>query len=114
FTRPVPGTELNLSLLLPSWTGMAPSIILGFAAIRRRDLARHRACMARAYALALGAGTQVLTQGIGNAVFGPSELTTALMLGAGWGINLAVVEYIIRARFPASARARTPVSATAA
>ncbi len=70
--------------------------------------------MARAYALALGAGTQVLTLGIGNAVFGPSDLTTALMLGAGWGINLAVVEYIIRFRFPTSVRARTPVPMTAA
>jgi len=69
--------------------------------------------MARAYALALGAGTQVLTLGIGNAFFGRSELTTALMLGAGWGINLAVVEYIIRFRFPSSARARTPVPMTA-
>ena len=63
--------------------------------------------MARAYALALGAGTQALTLGIGNAVFGTSELNTALMLGAGWAINLAVVEYIIRFRFPASVRART-------
>ncbi len=52
--------------------------------------------MTRAYALALGAGTQVFTQGIGNAVFGTSELNTALMLGAGWGINLVVAEYVIR------------------
>ena len=110
----VPGGALAHVFRLGFGTGMAASIILGFVAIRNRDVARHRAWMARAYALALGAGTQVLTQGIGNAVFGPSELTTALMLGAGWGINLAVVEYIIRARFPASARARTPVSATAA
>jgi hypothetical protein len=91
---------------------MAASIILGFNAIRRRDVARHRAWMARAYALALGAGTQVLTLAIGKAVFGPSELTTALMLGAGWGINLAIVEYIIRFRFRAAVRARTPVSVT--
>jgi hypothetical protein len=50
---------------------------------------------------------------IGNAVFGTSELNTALMLGAGWGINLAVVEYVIRARSRASVRARTPASVTA-
>jgi uncharacterized membrane protein len=110
----VPGGELAHVFRLAFGTGMAASIILGFIAIRRRDVARHRAWMARAYALALGAGTQVLTQGIGNAVFGTSELNTALMLGAGWVINLAVVEYIIRARFPAPVRARTPVSATAA
>jgi len=110
----VPGGALAHVFRLGFGTGMAVSIILGFIAIRRRDVARHRAWMARAYALALGAGTQVLTQGIGNALFGTSELNTALMLGAGWGINLAVVEYVIHARFRASVRARTPVSATAA
>ena len=51
--------------------------------------------MTRAYALALGAGTQVFTQGIGNAVFGTNTLNTDLMLGAGWVINLAVAEYVI-------------------
>ena len=52
--------------------------------------------MTRAYALALGAGTQVFTLGIGKAVFGASELSTDLSLGAGWAINLAVAEYVIR------------------
>jgi len=105
----IPGGALATVFRLGFGTGMAASIILGFIAIRRRDMARHRAWMARAYALALGAGTQVLTLGIGKAIFGDSELTTALMLGAGWGINVAVVEYIIRFRFPSSVRARTPV-----
>jgi len=110
----IPGGALATVFRLGFGTGMAASIILGFIAIRRRDMARHRAWMARAYALALGAGTQVLTLGIGKAIFGDSELTTALMLGAGWGINLAVVEYIIRFRFRAPVRARTPVPITAA
>ena len=110
----IPGGTLAHVFRLGFGTGMAASIILGFIAIRRREIARHRAWMARAYALALGAGTQVITLGIGNAVFGPSALTTALMLGAGWGINLAVVEYIIRFRFRAPVRARTPVPITAA
>ena len=81
-------------------TGWVPfalvSIVLGFAAIRRGDVSRHRAWMTCAYALALGAGTQVFTQGIGKALFGTSELTTDLCLGAGWVINLAVAEYVIR------------------
>ncbi len=68
--------------------------------------------MARAYAPALGACTQVLALGIENAVFGTTQHRP--MPGAGWVINLAVVEYIIRARFPASVRARTPASVTAA
>jgi len=94
----VPGGALGQVFRLAFGTGMAASIILGFNAIRHGDVRRHRAWMARAYALALGAGTQAFTLGIGHAVLGTSELTTALMLGAGWVINLAVVEYIIRAR----------------
>jgi uncharacterized membrane protein len=109
----IPGGALATVFRLGFGTGMAASIILGFMAIRRREIARHRAWMARAYALALGAGTQVLTLGVGHAVFGPSDLTTALMLGVGWGINLAVVEYIIRFRFQSPVRARTPVSVPA-
>ena len=83
-------------LRLAFGSGMAASILLGFAAIRRGDVARHRAWMTRAYALALGAGTQVFTQGIGNAVYGANEFTTTLTMGAGWVINLAVAEYFIR------------------
>jgi hypothetical protein len=75
---------------------MAASLVLGVAAIRRLDIAGHRAWMTRAYALALGAGTQTFTLGIGGAVFGTSQLTKDLMLGAGWVINLAVAEYVIR------------------
>ena len=110
----IPGGELGHVFRLAFGTGMAASLILGFNAIRSGDARRHRAWMARAYALALGAGTQAFTLGIGHAVLGTSELTTALMLGAGWVINLAVVEYVIRARTPASRRARTPGSVTAA
>ncbi|MDQ6948142.1 MAG: DUF2306 domain-containing protein [Actinomycetota bacterium] len=109
-----PGGVLAQVLRLAFGTGMAASIILGLNAIRHRDIPSHRAWMARAYALALGAGTQALTLGIGKAVFGTGDLTIALMLGAGWAINVAVVEYIIRTRFPASVRTRTPVSVTAA
>jgi uncharacterized membrane protein len=92
-----PGTgELAYAFRLAFGSGMAASIVLGLTAIRRRDIARHRAWMTRAYALALGAGTQVFTQGVGQAVFGTSELTTDLCLGAAWAINLAVAEYVIR------------------
>jgi uncharacterized membrane protein len=101
-----PGTgALAYVFRLAFGSGMAASIILGFTAIRRGDVARHRAWMTRAYALALGACTQVFTQGIGKAVFGTSELTTDLCLGAGWAINLAVAEYVIRR--PARRRAIT-------
>ncbi len=75
---------------------MAGSIILGLAAIRQRDIARHRAWMTRAYALALGAGTQAFTVGFGEAAFGADVARHDLMMGAGWAINLAVAEWIIR------------------
>jgi uncharacterized membrane protein len=83
---------------LASGSGLAASIVLGFIAIRRGDVTRHRAWMTRAYALALGAGTQVFTKGIGGAVFGARPLTMDLSLGAGWVINLAIAEYVIRRR----------------
>jgi uncharacterized membrane protein len=92
-----PGTgQLAYLFRLAFGSGMAVSIVLGFAAIRRGDVARHRAWMTRAYAVGLGAGTQAFTQGIGAAVFGPGELVRDLMLGAGWVVNLAVAEYVIR------------------
>jgi hypothetical protein len=77
-------------------TAMTASLILGVTAIRRRDIARHQAWMTRAYALALGAATQLFTLAIGPAVFGPGVLTHDLSLGAAWLINLAVAEYVIR------------------
>ena len=50
----------------------------------------------RAYALALGAGTQTLTQGIGEALSGTGELSTAISVGSGWVVNAAVAEWVIR------------------
>ena len=76
--------------------GLALSIILGFRAIRQRRLPQHRAWMIRAFALGLGAATQVFTLGFGEAIFGRTELSIALLNGAGWAINLAVAEWLIR------------------
>ncbi|MGW2158287.1 DUF2306 domain-containing protein [Nonomuraea sp. NPDC001699] len=78
-------------------TAMAACLLLGLAAIRRRDVARHRAWMTRGYAIGLGAGTQAFTLAFGLAAFGPpGELGRALLVGAGWVINLAVAESIVR------------------
>jgi predicted membrane protein DUF2306 len=92
-------------------SAMALSIVLGFLAIRRRDVARHRAWMIRAYAIALAAGAQVFTLGIGEAIVGKGDTSSALFAGAGWVINLAVAEWAIRRRparrvVPARARAQ--------
>jgi uncharacterized membrane protein YozB (DUF420 family) len=91
-------SELLFLFRLLAGLGMALSIVLGFAAIRRRDIKRHRAWMIRAVAIGLGAGTQVLTLGFGEAIFGKTELSVALLNGAGWVINLAVAELAIRRR----------------
>lgn len=69
--------------------------------------------MTRAYALALGAGTQVFTEGIGTALFGTTELVTDLALGAGWAINLAVAEYVIRRPVRRRTISRPALGATA-
>ncbi|TWD81146.1 putative membrane protein DUF2306 [Kribbella amoyensis] len=96
FYTGAPGGDLLWAVRLVVSTATAADLVLGFAAIRRRDIPAHRAWMIRAYALALGAGTQVLTQGIGEAVLGTSELSTAVSVSSGWLINAAVAEWIIR------------------
>ena len=87
---------LLYSVRLLVGAGMGACVLLGLAAIRRRDIAAHAAWMTRAYALALGAGTQPFTVGFGEAVFGAGIVRTDLMMSAGWGLNLAVAELLIR------------------
>jgi hypothetical protein len=86
-------------------SAMAGSILLGIDAIRRRDFTSHGEWMIRGYAIGLGAGTQVLTHLPWFLLFGtPGEASRALMMGAGWVINVAVAEWIIRRRrFPVAA-----------
>ena len=78
-------------------SGMILSIILGFISIRRRDVAEHQAWMTRAYAIGMGAATQVLTGMAGALTLGTvNEFENALLMGAAWVINLAVAEWSIR------------------
>jgi uncharacterized membrane protein len=79
---------------------MVVSIVLAIDAIRRRDFASHGAWMTRAYAIGLGAATQVLTH-LPWAILmdgKPGEGPRAVMMGAGWVINVIVAEWIIRTR----------------
>ncbi len=75
---------------------MALSIVLAYLAARRRDFMRHAAWMTRAYALGMGAGTQVLTHLPWFIVVGglPDPVTRVWLMGAGWGINLVVAEIV--------------------
>ena len=97
FYVPQPGTgHLLYVLRLGFGSAMAGCLVLGFTAIRRRDIAAHQAWMIRAYAIALAAGTQPFTIGIGGAVLGTGVIQTDLATGAGWVVNLAVAEWAIR------------------
>ncbi len=102
---PQPGTgDLLYVLRLVFASAMAGCLVLGFTAIRRHDVAAHRAWMIRAYAIGLAAGTQAFTEGVGAALVGTGELRGDLVKGAGWAINLAVAEYAIRRRTTAPRR----------
>ena len=58
FYRAQPGTgDLLYVLRLVFGSAMAACLVLGLAAVRRRDIAAHRAWMIRAYAIGLAAGT---------------------------------------------------------
>jgi uncharacterized membrane protein YozB (DUF420 family) len=97
FHDPQPGTGPVLFVLrLVVAPGMAGCLVAGVVAARRRDFTAHRAWMIRAYALALGAGTQVFTQGFGEVVVGHGELRGDVLKTAGWVINLAVAEWVVR------------------
>jgi uncharacterized membrane protein len=97
FYQAQPGTGQVLYVLrLLFASAMAASLLLGVIAIRRRDIAAHRAWMIRAYAIGLAAGTQAFTEGVAGAIFGTGELRMDLAKGAGWVINLAIAECAIR------------------
>lgn len=109
FYAGAPGGGLLRAVRIVVSTAMGAALVLGLAAVRRGDVRAHRAWMIRAYALALGAGSQVFTQGVGEAVFGASELSTALSISSGWLLNAAVAEWIIRRSSQVSAPARVTV-----
>jgi uncharacterized membrane protein len=87
-------------------SAMLASIALALDAIRRRDFASHGAWMTRAYAIGMGAATQVLTHLPWFILFGkPGESSRAVLMGAGWVINLVVAERVIRGHRPVPLRA---------
>lgn len=76
----------------------------GFLAARRRDFVEHGKWMVRAYALGLGAGTQVLTH-LPWFLFPElrGEVLRTVCMGAGWAINAGVAEWIVARRARGSA-----------
>jgi len=100
YARPPGDGESLVVVRLIFGSAMLASIVLAVVAIQRRDFPSHGAWMRRAYAIALGAGTQVFTMLPWVVVFGPigaaDELPRTVLMTAGWVINVAVAETIIR------------------
>ena len=93
-------------------TAMVMSIVLGVDAVRRRDFKAHGAWMTRAYAIGLGAGTQVFTHLPWFILIEgkPGESGRTVMMGAGWVINVLVAEWIIRKGKRRAETVRSPLS----
>lgn len=78
-------------------SAMVASLVLSVDAIRRRDFAAHGRWMIRAYAIGMGAGTQVVTHMPYFVIVGtPDEASRAALMGAGWIINVVAAEWIVR------------------
>jgi uncharacterized membrane protein len=110
YPHPVGDGDLLSALRLLFGSAMIVSMVLGYTAIRRRDVIRHRAWITRGYAIGLAAGTQTLTLLAGELIAGkPNELSRALLMGLAWVINLAVAEWVIRKRLAPRSRAASVV-----
>lgn len=72
-------------------------IIYGVDAIRKKQYEKHGEWMIRAYAIAMGAGTQVLTH-LPWVIFPNSknEFSRSVFMISAWVINMIVAEWIIR------------------
>jgi uncharacterized membrane protein len=99
YRMPAHDGALVYGLRLLFGSAMLLALLRGVTALQRRDFVQHGNWMLRAYAIGMGAGTQVLT-GMVAAAFAdpPTELSRALLMGVAWVINLAVAEWIIRRR----------------
>jgi uncharacterized membrane protein len=95
---PKPFDSLLLNALrLAAGGAMVAFIVRSLIAVYRRDLGAHGRFMTRAYALGAAGGTQAFTllPFAASAAF-RTELSMALLMGAGWLINLAVAEWALR------------------
>jgi len=112
YPKPADVGVLLTGIRLVFGTAWVVAIVLGFAAIRRRDVTGHRAWMIRGFAIGLGAGTQAVTLTLWLVAVGtPDRLAKAVLMLAAWLVNLAVAEWIIR-RHVKPSRATVQVGAT--
>ncbi|GAA3724343.1 DUF2306 domain-containing protein [Salinactinospora qingdaonensis] len=105
YDLPATDGELLAAFRLVFGTVMVVAIVVAFLAVRRRDISTHSAWMVRGYAIGQGAGTQVFTHLPWILFVGPpGELSRALLMAAGWVINLVVAEWVIRTYLARPAR----------
>jgi uncharacterized membrane protein len=90
-------------------SAMAAALVLAYVEVRRGNIARHRAWVIRGYAIGQGAGTQVFTHlPLLLVADGYTPTSRAVAMGAGWVVNIAVAEWIIRGRPVPWGRAARP------
>jgi uncharacterized membrane protein len=77
---------------------MLMCVALSVETLRRRKFDQHGDWMIRAYAIAMGAGTQVLTHLPWFILVDlkPGVTPRAIMMGLGWVINVVFAEWVIR------------------
>ncbi len=93
------GGDLLYGARLLFGTAMIASIGLGFGAIRCHDVPAHRRWMTRAYAIGLGAATQIPVLLVAELIAGPpDEMQRAVLMTAAWLVNLAIAEMNLRRR----------------
>jgi len=75
---------------------MSAYILLGLSSVLKKRIAQHQVWMIRAYALGLGAGTQVLIAIPWLLTVGePSGIARDILMTAAWIINVVVGEWVI-------------------
>ena len=95
---PHPSTWVLTSARLAAGAGLAAALITALVAIGRRDIARHRAWMIRAYAVGMGAATiSFIMLPIFLITGEPVEGYAAdLLFVLSWVINIVIAEWVIR------------------
>lgn len=77
--------------------GMTLSLVLGVTSVLQGNIPAHKAWMLRAYAIGMGAGTQVVTHLPWFLLVGPpTEAPRAVLMIGAWALNLTIAEWIIR------------------
>ncbi len=108
------GSDVLKAERLVVGAAMTVFLVLAYFAIRRRDVTGHGAWIIRGYAIGQGAGTQVLTGLPWILLVGtPGPAVNAVLLGAGWVINIALAEWIIRRWLPNAQRLRAATTRAA-